>query len=127
MGWGGEKRQREISQAGGEKNSFPFLFFCGSYACGILVLWSWIKPVSPAMEAQSLNYWPSLFFFLFVFCFHLSFPVFLLIVRSRRLQSEDLRAFKAETQEDQPSVATCCILKSLLYPLRDESEKENSY
>ena len=83
----------------------------------------------PAMEAQSLNYWTSLFFFLFVFCFHLLFPpppIFLLIVRNTRLQSGDLRAFKAETQEDQPRVVIGCILKSLLYPLRDESE-ENSY
>lgn len=39
MGWGGERRQ-EIS-CWGEKTVFLFLFFCGSDACGILVLWPW--------------------------------------------------------------------------------------
>ena len=42
-------------------DSFLFLFFfCQCHlACGILVAWPGIEPVSPTVEARSLNHWTS--------------------------------------------------------------------
>ena len=108
MGWGGEKRRREISQSGGEKNSFPFLFFWGSYACGILVLWSWIKTVPPAMEAQSLNYWPSLFFFLsFCLLFSSFFPRFSFDCEKQEAPKGGLESLQSW---DPRGSAKCCYM-----------------
>ena len=34
-----------------------FLFWLCQAACGILVFWPGIEPMTPALEAQSLNHW----------------------------------------------------------------------
>ena len=51
----------------GLKDRFFYIYFLSCLvACGILVPWSGIKPVSPELGAQSLNHWTTreVFFFL---------------------------------------------------------------
>ena len=62
--------------------SFFFFFFLFAHcmACGILVPWPGVKPLSPALESQSLNHWTvrEVHFFLWCLC---------LILRSRSFYS----------------------------------------
>ena len=52
------------------RRSYSFFLFCCATACGILVPQPGIKPMSPAVEAQSLNHWiireaPEILFLIF--------------------------------------------------------------
>ena len=125
MGWREEKARNKSSWR--REKLFSFSFFLWLRCMWDLSSLAMDQTCTLQWKHRVLTTGLPCFSFVLSFVFVFFPPVFLLIVRNTRLQSGDLRAFKAETQEDQPSVVTGCILKSLLYPLRDEREEENSY